>query len=232
MSKEVRLHMKNSKLRLHDYIFISAGILLFLTLLSFWLVCGLFAKYTAKDTLGSGARAAVFGAVAVKEHEAVLKSADDAEDIKDVYYNEDYFYDMVYCLTENEVSSNLYDIMMPGVDIPKDPFVRVTPSEVDCTLYIEVRTDKFPEPYTDKYGAKHEDLVTYKIAPDWKPIKSGKGPNGGDVYQYRNVIEAGASFQEIKLLEDDKVSVSQYYDADKYSESSLLVFNAWLVQAD
>lgn len=223
--------MKNRRLHLHDYIFTTAGILLFLTLLSVWLVCGLLARYTIQGSFSDGARVAGFGTLAVREHEAVAKAVSGSvTDIGSIYYGGDYD-DMVYELNkDNEVESNTYSIMMPGVDIPKDPFVRIAPGEVSCELYIEVIEKDFPK------GKNEEDLVTYEVDPDlWTKVENEKGPNGGDLYKYNMDIYAGSESEDIYILKGNKVYVSQYYDADtanKKNEEFSLTFNALMRQID
>ena len=234
--KEVWLYMKDKRLRVRDYVFITAGILLFLTLLSFWLVCGLFAKYTTAGLSYGGARVAAFGSVEVKEHKAVLKEVEDGEDVGSAYYGGLYD-DMVYYLLDpdTEVNTNTYEVGMPGVDIPKDPFVRVVPGEVDCRLYIEVtmQTD-FSNVFKDKNDVSH-DLITYKVNDSWTKIEGKTGPNNGDIYQYHDVIQAGSEAKDLYILKDNKITVSQYYDADKLhitNEEFSITFRAWMAQAD
>ena len=223
--------MKNKKFRLHDYVFMAAGILLFLTMMSIWLICGLFAKYTIKDSASHSARVAQFGNAEVKEHQAVLKGVADNQKVKVVYSD-----DMIYYLSDDEVSDNTYDKIMPGVDIPKDPFVRVTPGEVDCELYIKVTNNNFPRPYKDSSGEEHGDLISYKIDDEkWNKITY----KNEVIYKYKGTIDANFESEngyiDIPILKDNKIYISQYYDADTYSskkESFSLTFESWLVQID
>lgn len=237
--------MNNKKLRFHDYIFMLAGILLFLTMLSLWFLCGLFAKYTVNDSSAENARVAEFGFVEVKEHKVVEKQdvMKPGEQIEDVYYSNDEYYDMVYKLDmESEVDTNFYGIMMPGVDIPKDPFVRVTAGEVDCELYIEITEIGIPTEFVDIYGKKHEPLVTYNVDDTKWNLESSKKDSNGNlvcVYKYLGTIKAGSKTQEIGILKDNKIYISQYYDADGFyngknpeSGDFSITFNAWMGQID
>ena len=93
--------------------------MLVLTLLSTWLVSGMLAKYTTSSNNSVGARVAGMANVELHEHKAELQNG-------------------VYILDANEVvDSNVYDTVLPGVDIPKDAYIQLDgKNEVSCSLYI------------------------------------------------------------------------------------------------
>lgn len=233
--------MKKQNISLHDLLLRAAGVIFLLTMLSLWFVCGLLARYTKESRSGNGARVAVFGNVEIREHYAALKDVGDS-DINDVYYGGK-FVDMVYALDDSsEVDGNTYDVVMPGVDIPKDTFVRVYSAETDIELYIEVVEKNFPV-YTKKTAADDSDsdaveepvkAVTYAVDDKWEKVDL-PGEHLGDVYKYTDVIEAGSGVREINILSGEKLIVSQYYDADSYKKTGgdfSMEFYAWTVQKD
>ena len=176
-----------------------AGALLTLTLFSIWLVSGMYAKYTAVAPAGvNSARVAKTLRMELLEHGADYAGG-------------------IYTLNEDEVPGMLYDKVIPGVDIPKDPFIRLSgTSEVDFWLYVEVVPSKnFPK------------TVTYELTDKWEEVEGKE-----NVYRYKDVIDSGTyDGEEIfcYLLKDNKLVVSERYPGkDGFS----LTFKVWLEQAD
>ena len=188
----------------------TVGSLFILTMLSIWLTSGLFAKYTVLNNADASARVANGIQIEILEHEAVpingiyyLKNEENAantelEEIQEV----------------SEVLSNKYELVIPGVDIAKDPFVRLNGiSEVDYYLYIEIaESEDFPE------------TVTYSLRDSWEPVEGKPG-----VYKYKNIIESGTyDNKDIYFLKDNELIISQYYYKSEFS----LKFRAWVKQID
>lgn len=207
--------MKRSAINKNNILFRSASLLLLLTMLSLWLVIGLYAKYTVSASASNSARVADgLPAIELKEHEATLK-------------------DGIYELDENkEVTENKYQRVIPGVDISKDPFIRLNGTgEVDFVMYLRVTEKDFP---TYTIGSGSEKAVTYDLTDNW--LKVGT-ENGADVYQYvvdKNpfAFDAGTTYSDyvIKILKDDKLYVSEHYVGN--DQTFTLTFEAWLIQAD
>lgn len=114
-----------------------------------------------------------------------------------------------YKLTEETVKSNTYELM-PGVDIPKDPYVRITgKSPIPAYLFIEV---------VDQTNS----AIEISLRPEWFPL-TGEGivpQHGGTVYYYNPGQHPTplASFEEkvFPILAEDKVRVKQtYLNGDK-----------------
>lgn len=99
------------------------------------------------------------------------------------------------------VRKNLYDYVLPGVNIPKDPKVFITKkSGTAAYLYIEVIEDNFPEYYTNNGFAdlsvgtdnpKNVSPIYYELEEFWTPVLNeigaqATGPNGGKLYVYYN----------------------------------------------
>lgn len=194
----------------------TVGVLLVLTMLSAWLLCGLYAKYTVSESYQDSASVAKIGVdkLELLEHEAVL--IDDADRAVQQ--------DSVYELTDNEVTKNDYDVVLPGVDIPKDPFIRIKgdskasidEAKTSYELYLNVVEEDLP------------DTVTYEMAEGWKLIKTETSQSNGVVYTYKynKVIDSQFS-GKFSVLKDNKLKVSASYVGNgKFS----LTFNAWLAQ--
>ena len=170
----------------------TAGILLVVTLLSVHLMGGLYAKYTHSASASDAAQvAAGLPAIELKEHKAVLT-------------------DGIYVLNSTEVAGNTYERVIPGVDIAKDPFVRLSgTSEVSYALYVKVEEKNLPS------------TVTYKMADGWSPVTGQAG-----VYQYTGTITSNTP---IYILQGNKLTVSEkYVDSGAFS----LNFSAWIEQID
>ena len=127
-----------------------------------------------------------------------------------------------------EVASNQY-ILMPGVDIPKDPQIRITnKTAIDAYLYIEV-VDGTPA------------TVEYALDDCWAELDGVTGKNGGKVYVY---VKDGApvvldeafdadgdgakSVEIISILKDGQITVSQEYLSD--DTDFTLSFHAYMAQ--
>ena len=188
------------RMTVRDCIFFATGILLTLTMLSVWFVCGLYAKYVIGDTRSDAARVAKSGVSELEliEHKATLDKGE-------------------FHLEDDEVTENSYNEVVPGVDIPKDPFIRFTvnaDAEVTYELFMQViESDPFPN-----------DTVTYEITNVWEVYDAGKG-----IYKFTGEIEKGKKY-EISILKDDRLYVSEHY-VGKIKEFSLS-FNAWLEQVN
>lgn len=228
----------------------TVGTLFMLTLLSIWLVSGLFAKYTTSGNDADSARVAKgLPAVTVLEHKA------DDTNKTGVYTLLDDKAHQTESDKYQEVPGNTYEKVIPGVDIPKDPFVRLDGvTEVDFKLYIKVEVKNIP------YRGDNP-LIYYRLTDAWQRDESrtkevwndGKTllQSGTYVYQYTGTIGANNGYfdagtytkanTDIPILEkiatdpDTKkkyeVQVSQYYDPSKMSGFEF-TFTAWLEQVD
>lgn len=204
-----RKHAK--KLSVNSIVYRTAGILLVLTVLSIWMLGGLNAKYVVSGSSPDSAKVADFGVeIKVIEHNAKL--IEDATKAVEK--------DSVYELTSETVNKNLYKAVMPGVDIPKDPFIEITGSgEVSCELYVKVTEKDLP------------DTVTYEMADGWELEKTETPQSDTAVrtFKYNRVLVPPFS-GEYPILKDNKLIVSDHYVGSGKDFS--LTFNAWLVQAE
>lgn len=129
-----------------------------------------------------------------------------------------------YELTAAETNSNSY-VLMPGVDIPKDPFVRVTgKTEIPAYLYIEV---------IDSVGGSNS---TYNYAIDstnWTAVSGVNGKYGGTVYVYNSVLQKTATESgdvTVHILQNDIVTVKPEIDRSADYSDAGIQFCAYMVQ--
>lgn len=100
-----------------------------------------------------------------------------------------------YETEKTEVTENDY-VLMPGVDVPKDPTVRIKGyTGLKAWLYVEIVETNLPA------------SVTYTKADGWEPL-SVTGPNGGKIY-YRELTNAQTGDLEFPVLKDNTVTVSE-----------------------
>lgn len=141
-------YTNKSKNSVNRIMFWAVGIILILTMLSNWFVCGLFAKYIVSETYADAAIVAgASGQIKLLEHEADLENGE-------------------YKLNKNkEVTGNTYEKVIPGVDIAKDPFIVLDiDSKFTYELYVKViKSNPFP------------DTVTYELTEDWELVDSVNG---------------------------------------------------------
>lgn len=122
-----------------------------------------------------------------------------------------------YTLNDEETSSNTYKVM-PGVDIPKDPFITLTnKSDVPAYLYIEIVDTS-------------TDTVTYELTEEWTKIDNCKGSNGGDIYSYAYVLGKDNCSDPISVLKDNLIRVSKQYDEN--TNDFNVTFYGYLLQKE
>lgn len=126
-------------------------------------------------------------------------------------------------VTEAEtVSKNDY-LLMPGVDIPKDPYIIIrNKSSIPAYLFIEA-------------VGTNPDAVKYEIdSGKWKDLGI-KGAHGGDVYVYTGGVSSAAVLdknfdgQPIGLIKDNILTVSDSY---AHGESFGLDFYGYMAQTE
>ena len=190
------------------------GFLIFAVLLVSMLGGAAFGKYIYSEKLGGKVTiTANLGTITLLEHEA----------IRDPKLGS-------YSLGTKEVTSNTYTII-PGLDIPKDPFVTVDKaSPIPVYVFVEV------------VSALNGSAVSYEVDeyhatknPNGKWIKIGgdgyEGKNGGTVYIYTGGGEvpkqiANEDFTAY-ILKDNLVMVGQKLNAkDKIQANLGLTFYA------
>jgi hypothetical protein len=128
-----------------------------------------------------------------------------------------------------EVAQNEYKVL-PGVDLPKDPFVRITEkSEAPAYLYVEVVE-------SENFAAdKANGVFSYSIDSSWLKLNGVTGTNGGAVYVYKGTGSAAAAITNETTGLDDGINIianQKIQVADKeISENDSLTFYGYLAQA-
>lgn len=103
-----------------------------------------------------------------------------------------------YILSGEQVTENTYTLM-PGVDVPKNPMVKITgKTAVPAYLYVEVCSNL---PAT----------VTYAIVSHWTDLNI-TGPHGGDVYVYKSVLDGTVKDLTLPIIDKEILYVSDTLD--------------------
>ncbi|WP_294754962.1 hypothetical protein [uncultured Ruminococcus sp.] len=183
------------------------GILLTMTLISMWLVCGMLAKYTSNVFYNDSAHVARMATVKLHEHKVNLEGG--------VYFLDN----------DTIVETNEYDTVLPGVNIPKDAYIQLDGnSEVACNLYIEVVNTNLP------------DEVSYTIGTSFEAETSFTPLHGGIVYKYKQVIQPGVAQTIAHIFSNDSIRVGDSLrdntDKTKNAGQFKIEVYAYLVQID
>ena len=133
--------------------------------------------------------------------------------------------DGVYTLDDTkEVNTNTYTVL-PGVDLPKDPFVKTNETlKLDAYVFVEV---------VDGTGtALHFTVDSEK----WTELSGKTGPKGGGkVYVMKDnggIAEAGASLGPITILTDNEITVDNAAITDAAAQfGGTVTFYGYMIQA-
>ena len=123
----------------------------------------------------------------------------------------------------NEVDGNKYEVL-PGVDLPKDPFVRIDEkTDAPAYLYVEVVNGL-------------DANMSFTMKSDWTLLTGVTGQNGGAVYVYKNgeiLTKANAPAGEIYILDGNTITVGDNVTAlSETGETGVaLTFYGYMVQA-
>lgn len=104
-----------------------------------------------------------------------------------------------YTLDANtEVSTNAYTLL-PGLDIPKDPFITVSgKTPIEAYLFVEVAES----------ADLDTDILSYTLDDHWTPL-SVSGKNGGNVYVYNSILDGSSADLTVNILKGRTLTVSQ-----------------------
>ena len=115
-------------------------------------------------------------------------------------------------------------LIIPGIDLPKDPFVTVKAGSEDCYLFVKV----------EESAGFAEGKVTYAVDESWTKGDGTKIP--ANVY-YRQVSQPAAD-ATFDVLKDNKILVSENLTKDEVKEMQqsqvrpTLKFTAYAIQAE
>ena len=111
--------------------------------------------------------------------------------------------------------------VLPGVKLPKDPFVRINgKNDIPAYLYIEV---------VDTLGK--DSGLTYSISNSWLKLDGVTGEKGGQIYVYAsgsNAIMVKEDVTDVAILSGNGITVA---DKLNIAENAELTFYAYLGQA-
>lgn len=132
-------------------------------------------------------------------------------------------HDGVYTLDEQEVVKNEYTVL-PGVDLPKDPFIKTTENlQLDAYVFVEV---------VDKTGTNLHAEVDSAL---WTELSKKTGPNGGKVYVMKDnggIAKAGEQLKPVSILAGNKVTVDNASVTDAAAQfGGDIKFYGYLIQA-
>lgn len=115
-------------------------------------------------------------------------------------------------------------LIIPGIDLPKDPFVTVKADSEDCYLFVKVEESE----------GFAKGKVTYAVDESWTKGDGTKIP--ANVY-YRQVSQPAADVS-YNVLKDNKIFVSENLTKDEVKEMQqsqvrpTLKFTAYAIQAE
>jgi len=192
--------MKNNKK--YRITFIIALSLLAVVVIATGIGLGL-AKYKTQKTVDGNVNFTVTLATGMSIQESPIEREDDG----------------TYTLTTADpVTANSYKLM-PGVDVPKDPYITVTgKTELPGWLFVEiVESADFPE------------TVTYTVDSNWTAIEGLTGENGGQIYVYNTVLDSSNTTDstQFSILKDNILTVSDQLERETTAN---LTFFGYLCQ--
>lgn len=169
-------------------------------------VTGTFAYLTAQDKV---VNTFVAGKILDDPNDFVLKEHEVQRNEKGIYE---------YSSPMKEVDKNDYTVV-PGSDLPKDPFVRVKTAE-DAYLFIEVA------------GTLPAGCTWYVDTANWTEM-TGVNPatQGGKVYKLAAGKLSAGDEQTISILCDNTITVADDFNPDNLQTAQSLTFNAFLCQS-
>lgn len=224
-------------------------VLLVITTITTWSVSGVYAKYIYGDSINGSAGVAHMGVIKFEltEH----KFIDISNDLKKVAeYDRLYMLDLENTVTGGE--GNTYTKVIPGVDIPKDPFINLVldSNEVSYELYLKVEEKDFPTTLLEDGETR---VIDYWLTADWEKADDNKDQKSG-LYKFVGTIEnvinngffaAGTKYTfqysaektnntSIRILEDNIIKVSEHFnsepDINNQPTQFSLTFTAYLQQ--
>lgn len=166
------------------------------------------------DTTGPVENTFTMGQLLDKQDKFVLKEHKATDTDKDGVYTLD---------TSVEVDANAYTVL-PGVDLPKDPFVKTSKAlETDAYVFIEV---------VDKTGTA---LTATVDTDNWTQLAGVTGPNKGNVYALKangGIAKAGSALGPVTILKGNKIVVANAAITDAEAQFGGGVdFYGYMIQA-
>ncbi len=225
----------DGKRKLHGYfntktLWITVIVLLLLTLITSGLIVGLYARQVTAQEKTDGAVVAAAGGAVVYEHKAEV--IPDRSDVKNGIYKLN---------MDVKVTSNEYPTIVPGTEIPKDPFIEFTgTNDVAYYLYLEVVDSSLRDENGELTDIRY--LITSGI---WEETDAIEPRHGGTVYVFCDGVTSNPQPKAIEphrtesitnIIQDKKLYVSENFkdisDKTKNTQPYRMEFYAYLVQKD
>ena len=89
-------------------------------------------------------------------------------------------------LTGEEVTSNTYNLLVPGMTVPKDPFVTVNAGSVDCYVVVKVVNN----------NEATVDNITFNTE-NWTKLEGAENGVGISYWQYNDMISRDAQADQV-----------------------------------
>lgn len=143
-----------------------------------------FAKYSNEIPFADGVSIAGFGTLELHEHE--VKETDGVYELTDK-------------IAEKE---NKYDKVIPGVDIPKDPYIILKGKfEVSFRVYVKILEADFPKA---KIDGEEKKTVTYELAKD--AIAKGESEDDEQAVDALSEVDSEESSAEDFWKKDEELT--------------------------
>ena len=130
--------------------------------------------------------------------------------------------DGVYTLSDSvEVTANAYKVL-PGVNLPKDPFVKTTEAlQLDAYVFVEVVDSLGTE-----LGWEIDDSV-------WTEVTGATAQHtNGKIYTLKSIAQAGSALAAQNILKGKTVTVANAEITDETAQyGGTLTFYAYMIQA-
>ena len=124
-----------------------------------------------------------------------------------------------YTLEEETTGEGQTYMLMPGVDIPKDPYIVVTgKTSIPAWLYVEVFAYATETTNGETEVVAFPEEVTYELTADWEAVKVNgtqkTGPNGGLLFYYKNKLPVAVGSDATPAPESIQYPILKTQDAD------------------
>lgn len=129
--------------------------------------------------------------------------------------------DGTYVIEEDAVwqDKGIEYVVQPGVDLPKQPAVKVDGLTAKAYLFVGVKGDKI----TGKFDWNVDTAI-------WSPLMNGDTQVTKDGYTIW-VLKTDAANGSYDILANDKVTVGKDLNPDTLTEANNIVFQAYICQA-
>lgn len=123
----------------------------------------------------------------------------------------------LYTLGGDEVAGNSYTVL-PGVNVPKDPFIRVN-GKTDAAAFV----------YVEIINTNPQTLI-FEVDDTWTLLPDVAGPMGGDVYVYGDCVQTTTGTQTYNIIKDKTVTLADGELSFTQGSNDSLKFYGYIAQ--